>query len=65
MAKRLVIDTDECVGCQTCVELCPDVFSFDEASEKAEVAKPEGGSEDCIEEAISSCPVECIRWEAD
>jgi ferredoxin len=25
--------------------------------------KEEGGSEDCIEEAMSSCPVECIKWE--
>jgi ferredoxin len=51
------------VGCQTCVELCPDVFTFNDASEKAEVVKEEGGSEDCIEEAMSSCPVECIKWE--
>jgi ferredoxin len=65
MGKRVVIDTDECVGCQTCVELCGDVFSFNEDEEKAEVILPEGGPEDCIEEAISSCPVECISWEED
>jgi ferredoxin len=65
MAKRVVIDTEECVGCQTCVELCPDVFTFNDASEKAEVAQEEGGPEDCIEEAMSSCPVECIKWEED
>jgi ferredoxin len=65
MAKRVVIDSEECVGCQTCVELCPDVFSFNDASEKAEVIKEEGGPEDCIEEAMSSCPVECIKWEED
>jgi ferredoxin len=47
------------------VELCPDVFTFNDAAEKAEVAKEEGGPEDCIEEAISSCPVECIKWEED
>jgi ferredoxin len=65
MAKRVVIDSEECVGCQTCVELCPDVFSFNDASEKAEVIKEEGGPEDCIEESMSSCPVECIKWEED
>ena len=32
---------------------------------EAEVIKPEGGPEDCIEEAIESCPVECISWEED
>ena len=65
MGKRVVIDDDECVGCQSCVELCPDVFGFNEDTEKAEVLQAEGGDEDCIEEAIDSCPVECIDWEED
>ncbi len=30
---------------------------------KAEVILPEGGPEDCIEEAMDTCPVECILWE--
>ena len=63
MAKRVVIDADECVGCESCVELCEEVFAFNEDEEKAEVIKPEGGPEDCIEEAMDSCPTECITWE--
>lgn len=63
MAKRVVIDTEECIGCQSCVELCPDVFEFDEEAEKARVERPEGGDKECIEEAIETCPVECIQWE--
>ena len=63
MSKKVYIDTDECIGCESCVELCPEVFSFDEEAEKAEVILPEGGSEECIEEAIETCPVECIHWE--
>jgi ferredoxin len=46
------------------VELCPEVFEFDEQAEKAVVIKPEGGLE-CVEEAIDTCPVECIHWEDD
>lgn len=65
MAKRVVIETEECMGCEACVELCSDVFSFNEAEEKAEVILAEGGPEDCIEEAIGSCPAECIHWEED
>ncbi len=60
MAKQVVIDTDECIGCETCVELCPEIFAFDEETEKAYVIKPEGGDKDCIEEAIGSCPAACI-----
>jgi len=65
MARRVIIDTDECIGCESCVELCSEVFAFNEDEEKAEVILPEGGPEDCIEEAMGSCPVECIHWEED
>ncbi len=63
MGKRVVIDTGECVGCESCVELCPEVFAFDDENEKAVVILPEGGNEECIEEAISTCPSDCISWE--
>ena len=63
MARRGVIDREACIGCQSCVERCPEAFAFDADAEKAEVIKPEGGPEDCIEEAIATCPVECISWE--
>jgi ferredoxin len=65
MGKTVVIDADECIGCESCVELCPEVFSFNEEEEKAEVIMPEGGPEDCIEESMDTCPVECIHWEED
>ncbi len=63
MAKQVVIDTDECIGCETCVELCPEVFAFDEDAEKAHVIKAEGGDEECIDEAVGSCPAGCISYE--
>jgi ferredoxin len=63
MAKQVVIDEDECVGCESCVDLCPDVFGFDQDTEKANVIKPKGGDDTCIQEAIDTCPTECISWE--
>jgi ferredoxin len=36
MGKRVVIDSDECIGCESCVELCSEVFVFNEAEEIAE-----------------------------
>jgi len=60
MAGTVYIDEDECIGCGTCEELCPEVFKLNEVTDKADVIKPQGGPEDCIEEAISSCPVSCI-----
>jgi ferredoxin len=61
--KHVIIDGEECVGCETCVELCPDVFEFDEDAEKAYVKDDHEGDEACIQEAIDSCPTECITWE--
>lgn len=63
MSKRIFINKEECVGCRSCVEICPEVFGFDEDEETAEVILPEGGPEDLLEECIETCPVECIHWE--
>lgn len=62
MSKGVVIETEECIGCQSCVELCPDVFGFDEENEKATVLVEKGDDEACIQEAIDTCPVTCIHW---
>ncbi|MFZ2445206.1 MAG: ferredoxin [Syntrophobacteraceae bacterium] len=56
------LDTECCIGCGACAELCPDVFEMDDRTEKARVVIFEGGDRDCIEEAIATCPVECISW---
>ena len=63
MEKRVYIVEEECIGCGTCEEICNEVFKLNEETDKAEVIKSEGGPEDLIQEAIDSCPVECIYWE--
>jgi len=57
------IDEDDCIGCGTCEEICPEVFKFNPDTEKAEVIMPEGGAEDLIQEAIDNCPASCISME--
>jgi ferredoxin len=63
MARRVVIDADSCIFCGTCAEICPEVFTLNEAKQKSEVTKPEGGPTDLIQDAIDSCPAAAIRWE--
>jgi len=58
----IVIDHDECVGCETCVELCPDVFAMMDGEEKAMVKNPESTAP-CVDEAIDSCPASAISRE--
>ncbi len=62
MSKKVFINQDECIGCQSCVEICPEVFQFNESLGKAQVLNPEG-PEDLIEEAMAACPAQCIHWE--
>ncbi|MCJ7596334.1 MAG: ferredoxin [Desulfobacterales bacterium] len=63
MSKKVHIDQDECIGCGSCHQICPEVFEIDEDIEKASVIKPEGGPEDLIKEAMGECPMSCIYWE--
>jgi ferredoxin len=62
MSKKVYIDEEECIG-GSCEEICPEVFKLNADTDKAEVIKPEDGPEDLIEEAMATCPVECIHWE--
>ena len=63
MPKQVDIDTEECIGCESCSEICPEVFGFDNDEEKAFVIQADGGDIECAEEAALACPVDCITVE--
>jgi ferredoxin len=63
MSQAVYIDEEHCIGCGSCVAICPEVFRMKEGDEKAEVIKPEGGPQDLIQEAMDTCPVSCIHGE--
>ncbi len=56
MAK-VSIDADKCIGCGTCVALCPGNFTIEGA--KAVVTSPEDTG--CAKQAVNNCPVNAIR----
>lgn len=63
MSGKILIDEDECIGCEACVEICPDVFEMAEDEEKAVVIEDADAGEECVDEAIASCPASCISRE--
>jgi len=62
MSRLVTVDIDVCIGCEACVEACPEVFSMGPGN-LAQVYNPEGAPEGKIEEAMEMCPVNCILWE--
>ena len=62
VAKKPVVDKEECISCGICKTNCPQVFRFD-AHGKAECYDPDGAPEEVIQsQAIDLCPVSCIGW---
>jgi ferredoxin len=59
-----VVNKEECISCGNCVDLCPEVFNWDEDG-KAEVIDPGGCGGKCpsCEEAAESCPTNAITIE--
>lgn len=54
------VDQNLCVGCGSCVSVCPEVFELDEEIHKSKVKELESYEQPCIKEAIDSCPVSAI-----
>ncbi len=59
---KVRVNPDECISCGLCIDLCPNVFEWDE-DEMARAIKPEvpEGEEDCVEDAIEQCPTGAIE----
>ena len=53
---KYYVNQDECIGCELCVELAPDVFTM--KGNTAEAYKDDGEG---AEEAYNSCPVDAIE----
>jgi len=61
---KVTVNKDLCIGCGTCVSLCPEVFELKDDMK----AHPKSGAdfvknEKCINEAKDACPVQAITTE--
>jgi len=62
MTRLPDLDHDCCIGCETCVRLCPEVFTM-VSEHKAGIHNPTGAPAAQIETAMDACPAACITWQ--
>jgi len=63
MRRMLIIDIGRCSECMGCVEIAPEIFRYNEATGRMEVADLTEYSVESVREAIKNCPKDCIYWE--
>jgi len=69
---KITIEKSKCIGCGTCVSLCPKYFEMgDDGKSNLKGSKPANGDKielevkevGCGKDAAESCPVQCIGIE--
>jgi len=61
MPQTPYVEQGICTGCELCAQLCPEVFRMNEEG-VSEIYDPRGAPEAKIQDAIDSCPMQCISW---
>jgi ferredoxin len=57
---EIIIDSYQCSGCGTCVEMCPEIFRVDSITEKAALVALNPTITDAVHQAAAFCPEKCI-----
>ncbi|MGK7877849.1 MAG: ferredoxin [Xenococcaceae cyanobacterium] len=60
--KAVYVDEVTCIGCKHCAHVSPNTFYIEPDYGRSRVTRQDGDSEEVIQEAIDTCPVDCIHW---
>ena len=60
--KGVYVDEITCIGCKHCAHVARNTFYIEPDHGRSRVYRQDGDSEDLIQEAIDTCPVDCIHW---
>ena len=62
--KAVWVDEAVCIGCRYCAHVACNTFLVESTWGRSRAIRQDGDSTDRIQEAIDTCPVDCIHWVA-
>ncbi len=60
--KGVYVDEVTCIGCRNCAHVASNTFYVEANYGRARVFNQNGDNEELVQEAIDTCPVNCIDW---
>lgn len=60
--KGVYVDEVTCIGCKHCAHTAPNTFYIEPDYGRARAIRQDGDSEEVVQEAMDTCPVNCIHW---
>ncbi len=62
--KAVWVDESTCIGCRYCANVASNTFVIERFYGRSRAFRQDGDSTELIQEAIDTCPVNCIHWVA-
>ena len=60
--KAIWVDESRCIGCRYCAHVATNTFIVDEEYGRSRAIRQDGDNFETLQEAIDTCPVDCIHW---
>ncbi len=61
---KAIVDQDECISCGACIDICPEVFRWNDDDKAAAYTNPVPEDvQDSCKDAADSCPTDAITIE--
>ncbi|MEB3338203.1 MAG: ferredoxin [Leptolyngbyaceae bacterium] len=60
--KGVYVDEVTCIGCKHCAHVARNTFYIEPDYGRSRVIRQDADSPEIIQEAIDTCPVDCIHW---
>jgi ferredoxin len=60
--RGIYVDELTCIGCKFCAHVARNTFYIEPENGRSRVVRQDGDLADTVQEAIDTCPVNCIHW---